>query len=407
MIAWWLAVRYFGSFKRFFNLSTSLAVLGMAIGVASLVVSMAVFSGYVSTLEKTVQDAVGHILVLKRGAPDQTEMLKDITPLVKGLQAETPFVYAEAILAHKGLISGILIEGVDLDTVHKVLNLKDRVIEGAFDLSQEPGNEDGKALIGKEIARKFGLKVGDTFRIVVPLTNEFQAASFRPKLGKFRVTGIVNFGRYDFDSRYVVMPIFQVQKFVEIGERITGYRLKIEDPRQAKVISNAITDKFGPAYWSRDWQDVNRNLFEAAKLEKAVLFFVLMILVVAAAFNIANTLFVSVVQRYRDISVLKTLGATDKMIRRVFTAQGLIVGMVGALLGIAIGLALCNLVEWAQVRYQLVPAQVYKLDHIKLDVQISDLFVIVGVSLVVCFLATLVPSRRGAKISPVEGLRYE
>jgi lipoprotein-releasing system permease protein len=118
-------------------------------------------------------------------------------------------------------------------------------------------------------------------------------------------------------------------------------------------------------------------------------------------------LFVSVVQRYRDISVLKTLGAPDKMVRRIFTAQGLIVGAVGALLGIGAGLALCQVVEWAQVRYQLVPPEVYKLDHIKLDVQVLDLFVILLVSLVICFIATLVPSRRGAKISPVEGLRYE
>lgn len=404
--AWWLAWRYFGSIRRFFNLSTTLAVFGMMIGVSSLVVSMAVFSGYVSTLERTVQDAVGHILVMKRGSADQTEMLNEIQPLVKGLVAETPFVYAEAILAHKGQINGILVEGVDLPTVHRVLNLKDRVIAGAFDL--EP-DEDGmqKALIGKGIAKKFNLKVGDVFRIVVPLTNEFQAASFRPKLGKFKVSGVVNFGRYDFDTRYVVMPIEQVQQFVELGKRITGYRLKIEDPYKAREIAQAIGNQFGSQYWARDWQEVNRNLFEAAKLEKAVLFFVLMILVVAAAFNIANTLFVSVVQRYRDISVLKTLGAPDRLIRSIFTAQGLIVGAVGAFSGIVVGLLLCRFVEWAQVRWELIPAEVYKLDHIELDVQFSDLLAIVGISLLICFVATLVPSRRGAKISPVEGLRYE
>ncbi len=374
MTSWWLAYRYFGNFRRFFNLSTTLAVLGMCIGVASLVVSMAVFSGYVSTLEKTVQDAVGHLLIIKRGSADQTEMLKEIQPLVRGRVAETPFIYAEAILAHEGKINGVVVEGVELETVHTVLNLKDRLIAGQFDLSE------GNALIGKGIAQKFGLKVGDTFRIVVPLTTEFQAASFRPKLGKFKITGIVNFGRYDFDTRYIVMSIEQVQNFAEMGKKITGYRFKIDDPFQARAISAEIGNKFGSQYWSRDWQEVNRNLFEAAKLEKAVLFVVLMILVVAAAFNIANTLFVSVVQRYRDISVLKTLGATDAFVRSIFTAQGLMVGAIGASLGITVGLLLCRLVEWAQVRWQLVPAEVYKLDHINLDVQISDLVIIVGCS---------------------------
>ncbi len=404
--AWWLAYRYFGSFRRFFNLSTTLAILGMTIGVASLVVSMAVFTGYNSTLEKTVQDAVGHILVLKRGNADQEAMLREIQPYVPGLVASTPFVFSEAILAHQGKISGILIEGADVDTVNSVLNLKERVIDGTFDLSPNPGGEP-HVLIGKGIAAKFNLKVGDVFRIVVPLSNEYQSASFRPKLGKFKITGIVNFGRYDFDTRYVVMALDQVQKFVEIGKNVTGYRLKIEDPYKARQIAADIGIKFGSSYWARDWQEVNRNLFEAAKLEKAVLFCVLLILVVAAAFNIANTLFVSVVQRYRDISVLKTLGASDRLVRSVFTAQGLIVGAVGSGAGVVVGLILCRMVEWAQVRWQLVPAEVYKLDHINLDVQLSDLLIIVGVSLVICFLATLVPSRRGAKISPVEGLRYE
>lgn len=378
----------------------------MCIGVASLVVSMAVFSGYVSTLEKTVQDAVGHILIIKRGAADQNEMLKEIQPMIRGRQSETPFILAEAILAHQGKINGVVVEGVDLDTVHDVLNLRDRVIAGSFDLSSK-GKGEPNVLIGKGIAAKFNLKVGDIFRIVIPLSTEFQAASFRPKLGKFRVAGIVNFGRYDFDTRYVVMSIAQVQDFAEMGKKITGYRFKIDDPYKAREISAEIGNKFGSVYWSRDWQEVNRNLFEAAKLEKAVLFVVLMILVVAAAFNIANTLFVSVVQRYRDISVLKTLGATNGFVRSIFIAQGLMVGAVGATLGITVGLLLCRLVEWAQVRWQLVPAEVYKLDHINLDVQITDLLVIVGVSLLICFIATMVPSRRGSRISPVEGLRYE
>lgn len=406
MTAWWLAFRYFGSFRRFFNLTTSLSVIGMAIGVASLVVSMAVFSGYVTTLESTVQDAVGHLLIIKRGNADQSEMLRDIQPLVKGLVAETPFVYAEAILAHKGTITGILIEGIEESSVHRVLNLENRLIAGTLNL-ESASQDDPKVLIGKGIAEKFALKVGDSFRIVVPLTTEFQSSNFRPKLGKFRVAGIVNFGRHDFDTRYVVMQLADVQRFVEIGKRITGYRLRIEDPSQARSIAQEIATRFGPAYWARDWQEVNRNLFEAARLEKAVLFFVLMILVVAAAFNVANTLFVSVVQRYRDISILKTLGATDAMIRHIFTAQGLIVGAVGSGMGVAVGLILCRVFEWLQVHFRIIPKEVYKLDHINLEVRFWDLVAVVGVALMICLIATVVPSRRGAKISPVEGLRYE
>lgn len=376
------------------------------IGVASLVVSMAVFSGYTTTLEETVQDAVGHVLVLRQGHADQAEILRDIRPLVKGLVAETPFVYAEAILAHKGAISGVLIEGIQESTVHKVLNLQNRLLTGSMNLTQ--GNSEfPKVLIGKGIAEKFKLAVGDTVRIVVPLTTGFQAANFRPKLGKFMVGGIINFGRHDFDSRYIMMTLPEVQNFAELGDRITGYRLRIEDPSEARGIAQEIAAQFGPRYWARDWQDVNRNLFEAARIEKAVLFFVLMILVVAAAFNVANTLFVSVVQRYRDISVLKTIGAPDSMVRHIFTAQGLIVGLTGAGLGVVLGLLLCEVFEWLQVKFNIIPKEVYKLDHINLEVRSLDLLAILGVAVLICFVATIVPSRRGARITPVEGLRYE
>jgi lipoprotein-releasing system permease protein len=403
--ALWLAFRYFGSWRRFFNLTTSLAVIGMAIGVSSLVVSMAVFSGYISTLEQTLQDAVGHVWVLKRTGAEG-DILNDVRSMVPGLLAETPFVYGDAILAGKGKVAGIAIEGIEESTVRKVLRLQDRVIAGRLDFKTAPGDLP-KVMIGKAIAERFGLKIGDRLNIVVPLTSEYSASTFRPKLGKFTVAAIINYGRYDFDSRYVAMSLAEAQDFLEIGKHITGYRLRIKDPMKARAIAEDISEKSGGNYYARDWLELNRNLFEAAKLEKAVLFFVLMILVVAAAFNIANTLFISVVQRYRDISVLKTLGAPDRLIRGIFTFQGLIVGAVGAGLGIAAGLVLCRLFEWAQVRWKLIPADVYKLDHINLQVRGLDLLAIVGASLLVCLIATLVPSRRGARISPVEGLRYE
>ena len=406
MTAAWLAIRYFGSWRRLFDLSTALSIAGMAIGVASLVVSMAVFSGYVTTLEKTVQDAFGHVLIVKRGSTDQSEMLNDLRDLLPNLVASTPFVSSEAILAGGGKIAGILMEGIDADTVGGVLNLGPRLIAGSMDLTG-PDTDRARALIGKGIADRFGLKVGDVFRVVVPMAAEYPGSSFRPKLGQFVVAGIVNYGRYDFDARYVALPLARLQDFVEIGRKVTGYRVKLADPYRAREVASEIGPRTHQKYWARDWLEVNRNLFEAARLEKVVLFFVLMVLVVAAAFNIANMLFISVVQRYRDISVLKTIGAPNRLIARIFTVQGIVIGFLGSGLGIAIGLTLCRVFEFAQTRYKIIPAEVYKLDHIELRVQPLDLLAILAASLVVCLVATLVPSRRGARVTPVEGLRYE
>ncbi len=404
--AWWLGLRYFGSWRQFFSLPILLSLIGMMIGVGSLVVSMAVFSGYTATLERTVQDAVGHILVFKKGSNKPEELLKEIEPMVDDLVAATPFVYSEAVIAGKGKIGGVVIEGVEAGSVHKVLNLKSRLIEGVADVGT---GEDGipTVLIGKGIAKKFELKPGDMLNLVVPLTNEFQANRFRPKLGKFKVAGVINYGRYDFDARYVIMELLQVQSFVELGDRVTGFRLKIKDPSRARQLAMQIVNDHSPLFWARDWQEVNRNLFEAVKLEKAVLFFILMILVVAAAFNIANTLFMGVVQRYRDISVLKTLGAPNSMIRQIFIFQGLVVGFMGSLAGIALGLGLCQIFEWAQGHWQIIPPDVYKLDHIDLEVRFLDLLGIVGSSLFVSLIATWVPSKKGSRITPIEGLRYD
>lgn len=404
--AGWLALRYFGNWRRFFSLPILLSLLGMMIGVGSLVVCMAVFSGYTSTLERTVQDAVGHILVFKKGPNEPDELMREITRLSNELVAATPFVYAEAMVAGGGQIGGIVIEGVESTSVHKVLNLKPRLLEGSLNLNRTNTGLP-TVIIGKGIAQKFGARVGDRIKIVVPMASEYQASRFRPKLGNFEVAGILNFGRYDFDSRYVIMELNEAQKFVELGDRVTGYRLKIQNPSHARDLAMKIINDHSPDYWARDWQDVNRNLFEAVKLEKMVLFFILMILVMAAAFNIANTLFMSVVQRYRDISVLKTLGAPNRMVRMIFVVQGLMVGFVGSALGILLGLLLCRVFEWAHAHWQIIPPDVYKLDQIDLEVRIWDLAMIMTCSMLLSFIATWFPSKRGSMITPIEGLRYE
>jgi lipoprotein-releasing system permease protein len=413
MTAFWLAYRYFGSWRKFFNLSTVLSIVGMTIGVGTLVVSMAVFSGYTQTLERTVQDTIGHLTIyhLKSSSSAKLgeiseDVLKEVRPLITGFVAETPFVQAEGMLAHGGKINSVGMEGVDQSTIFKVLNLNLRLISGQVDFSTSAeGNP--KALIGKGIAEKFGLKVGDVFRIVIPLSKDFQTNSFRRKLGKFEVAGVINFGRYDYDIRYILVGLPQLQEFAELGHKPTGFRVRISDPELAHTIAQNISDKFHPEFAVADWYSANRILFEASRLEKRILFFVLMILVVAAAFNIANTLFISVVRRYHDISVLKTLGATNGLVRMVFSAQGLMVGAVGSISGVAVGLFLCRVLVWIQMRWQIVPREVYKLDYIEIHSSFSDIFMIVGTSLAICFLATLVPSHRGSQVSPVEGLRYE
>ncbi len=402
----WLLRHFISHRGRLFDLTAWLGVIGMALAVACLVVTMAVVSGYISTLQRSVQDAFGHLIVMKRGLGSGDEIVKEIKPVVPDLVATTPFLMVEAILARQGQLSGVIFEGMDPETMDSVLKIHQRLINGRFELGT--GNEEiPPVLIGKGLAEKFHLKIGDELKAVIPLSSEFDRSAFRPKVGHFRVAGVLDFGRYDFDSRYVVVHIKAAQKFAELENRVTGIRLKLRDSMEAGAVGRRISDRFGYRYWTRDWVEVNKNLFEAAHLEKTVIFFVLLILVIAASFNVTSMMFVSVMRRYPDISILRTLGSRRRLVRALFISQGLIVGWVGAGLGVALGLLLCYGFEKAETAFGLIPSHVYKLDKIQVDIQGGDLIWILVASSLICLVATLIPASQGSRVEPVQGLRYE
>ena len=203
----------------------------------------------------------------------------------------------------------------------------------------------------------------------------------------------------------MVVDLGAAQKLAQISQRVSGVRLRLKSDDLAKPTSEAIRNNLG--YRTRYWFDMNRNLFEAAELEKAVIFFVLLVMVIAASFNISSTLFVSVMRRYGDISILKTMGANRWFIIKLFTSQGLLIGFLGAVLGLILGLGACFGFMWAQKEFGLIPSDIYKLDHVDIEVRFLDLLAIFCASLLICFVATLAPSRRGARMVPVEGLHYE
>lgn len=399
---WWYLERSFRS-KKFFDLTTLLSVTGLTLGVASLIVAMAVFSGYEKTLRTSVQNLFGQVVVFNRGLDTKENILGKLNEAGGPFSASTPFLMIESVLAHKGVMNGVVLEGIEPETVSSVISLRDRLLEGEFKLSQtEP-----LALIGKGVASRFGLKVGDQFRLVVPTSKGIDTQNLQPKILPLKVVGILNFGRYDFDSRYIVTDIAIAQRFNGQSDQVSGVRLKIEDPEQARSVAQALGDKLGGKYWVRDWTEINQNLFEAVGLEKAVTFFILMILVVVACFNLASQLIVGVVRRYQDIAILKTCGAGPRSIQKIFTWHGLITGMFGCFAGFVLGVILCYALEWIQRFVTLVPPEVYKLDRIELTVEFMDVVFIFSCTLVVSFLSTLIPARLGSKMSPVKGLRYD
>lgn len=410
MFSLWITTRFLKSSPHLLSLPTFLGILGMTIGVGSLVMVMSVVSGFQTTLKKSIIDVSGHIILMKGGqeinAKDRVfERIKEHTDQVV---AATPFVLvAEAILAFRKKIAGVIIEGADPKKMLRVLNLKSHLIRGRFDVGTKQGVPN--ALVGKGLAKKFELQIGDVFQVVVPIPSSetTNAVGFKPRLQTLRVTGVLDLGRYDYDERFILTSLQVAQNLSGIGNQVMGYRIKVKDETKVERTADIIIGVLGSSFRIKTWTDFHRNLFEAVKIERIVIFIVIFTMVLAACFNIASVLFVAVLRRYSDISVLRTIGATSGKILRVFVLQGMVIGALGSTFGILFGMALSYGFIWLQKHFDIVPGDIYKLDFIQADIRPIDLMVIVLTSMIVCCLASFFPARAGAKLDAVEGLRYE
>ncbi len=395
--------------SQLFSISGLNALIGLMLGVASLVVSMAVMSGFESTLQMSVADTTGHLQILIKNQDylSKETLIEKIKKVEPTFVAATRFGYIEAVIAHKGKLSGVILQGLDPEDIHQTLGLDKRLIEGKVELQKNPEDKASPAVIGIGLAKNMGLQVGQEFRIVLPLKNELDPNQFRRKIGVFRVSGVLDMGKYDYNQRMILTSLETTQTLAEIGDRYSGLLVKFQDIERARSIGAAIGRELGPGFVIRDWHDVNENLFEAVQIERIAIFFVILVIVIAAAFNIACTLYVNVVTRFSEIGLLKALGISNRGIIQIFSWQGLMIGFLGLLGGMILGLGLCFLFGWVEGHYGIIPGSIYKIDKINLSLRWSDALAISFATLMICFLATLFPALRGAALSPVEGLKNE
>jgi lipoprotein-releasing system permease protein len=403
----WISWKLLASRKTLFGGSAPLSLLGLILGVAALVASMAVMSGFESTLKMAMSDVTGHAQVVKRSRfPDDWKELEErIRKAEPTLVSSSRFAFIEAVMAREGKISGVLVQGVDPDRINQVLNLRNRVVEGSENMSEPTDIPWG--LVGKGLAARMNLKVGETFRVVVPIAEASNPSSFKRQVGEFKVRGILDLGKYEWNERFIITSLPAAQKMAEIGDRYSGLILKFQDVDYARTASFHLSTVLGSPYWVRDWRESNENLFEAVMVERPGIFFVISVIVLVAAFNISSTLFVNVVQRYRDIAILKTVGMSRKDIIKIFTFQGLFLGLIGISGGFFVGFILCLLFNFAQSWLGLAAGEVYHVDGIQVNIRFVDSLAIIVTTLVICFVATLAPARRGGKLQPMEGLRNE
>lgn len=405
-LRFWLAYRLLFSRQIFFGGSAPLSFLGLILGVAALVSSMAVMSGYMQTLKTAMTDVTGDLQVVRRGrlVEDWPSFSAKIKAAEPNIQSMMRFGYAEAVLAKSGQVSGVLFQGVEVDRLAQTLNIAKRVKSGQLMLGPDSEGHD-RIGIGSGLAKKYNLNPGDSVYLVIPLATPFDSSGFKRQSQQFTISSIIDFGKNDWNERLVIGDLKSLQKLTEIGDRYTGVFIKLNDHDMAQKASYKLADRFGASFSVMTWYDVNRNIFEAVVIERAVIFLVVLLIVIVAAFNISSTLYVFVRQKYSDIAILKTLGLSPHSVRAVFLFQGLIVGLLGTLIGAILGYDLCFGFMFLQEHYALISGSVYKIDKIYTEIRWIDLAAVFVATQAICLVASYFPAYKGSRLEVIEGLK--
>src|SRR5262245_53539245 len=409
--------------EAFISLITVISIVGVMIGVMTLNIVLAVMTGFEEDLRDRILGFNPHIvLVSYAGAianPDEVVQKVRDTP---GVAAAAPLVYSQVMLSSGQSVSGVVVRGVPADQEEAVIDLKAHLTSGSLaglgapfevPIEGEKGTKkDGRTetttltgvILGQELAKQLGLSVGDPVSVVSPLGTPSPVGSI-PKVKRFVLAGTFDSGMYDYDSGLLYMGLADAQKFFGLGNAITGVEIRVQDLYGADRVARRLEQTLGTPFRARDWMEVNRNLFLAFRLEKVVYFIVLTLIVLVAAFNIVATLIMVVMEKRKDIAILKSMGATDRAIARIFILKGLIIGTVGTIFGVLGGYAGC----WLLRRYQFVelPKDVFYVSTLPVRVYGENFATVALVSVVICLLATIYPARQAAGLAPVEVIRYE
>ncbi len=259
--------------------------------------------------------------------------------------------------------------------------------------------------VGVGLAKKYNIEAGDKIYLVVPLSTPFESSGFKRQSREFTVTGVLDFGKNDWNERLILGNLKALQQLTDIGDRFTGAFVKLDNADYSQEAALKLSDSLGGGFSVMTWYDVNRNMFEAVVIERIVIFLVVLLIVIVAAFNISSTLYVFIRQKYSDIAILKTLGLSQRKIRFIFLSQGLIVGGMGTFIGIILGYDLCFGFMYLQEHYALISGSVYKLDKIYTEIRYIDLFVICIATQAICLVATYFPAYKGSQLEVIEGLK--
>ncbi len=399
-----IALRYLKSRKRHRSISfnTIISTGGVALGVMALLTVLSVMSGFHEDLQRKILGVSAHGVVLNySGVIERYEEIRDEISNIDGVVASSPFILGQVMVSYQRSARGVAVKGVDPLLEEKVSDIRMHMKEGDFDFI---GGDVPGIIIGRELARSLGIFVGDYVNLISPL-GEIGPLGMVPRVRQFRVNGIFEVGMFEYDSNLVFISIKSAQEFFKMGDGVTGIEMKFDDIYRADRISEEIQKRLGYPYYSVDWMKMNRNLFSALKLEKFAMFIILILIVLVASFNIVSTLMMSVIEKEREIAILKAMGAKNSGILKIFLLQGFLIGSVGTCIGIIGALILGYIIN----NYEVIklPPDVYYLSRLSVKMKVFD-FVLVSISSILISLgSTIYPAYQASKLDPVEPLRYE
>jgi len=406
--------------NRTISLNTVVSIAGITLGVAALIGTVGIMTGFKEDIQAKILGTTAHIIVqdrMKDGMSDYDPVTKQVAT-VPGVVAATPFVLKQVLLTTQTGVQGIVIRGIDPQREGTVTELAKNLSTGQLaDLSrpvkvkQSPiddptgpvvETEKPGIILGKELALRLGVFVGDTVNVVSPV-GPISAIGMVPKIRTFALIALFQSGMYEYDSSLAYIDLAEAQKFFNMGQTVTGIEIKVTDVFRAAETARSVEQSLGFAYGARDWMQMNRNLFSALKLEKTMMFLLLVLITIVASFNIVSTLTMIVTEKQKEIAILKAMGATRKSIRRIFMLNGLIIGLSGTAIGIPLGYAFLWLIQ----TFWTFDPTVYYISRIPVHVQALDVLLVAGSAIVISFAATVYPSLQAAKLEPVAALRYE
>jgi lipoprotein-releasing system permease protein len=405
-----IARRYLRSRRKtgFINTITYISIAGVAIGVAALVIVLSVMNGFESEVRERIIGFDTHIR-LRTFHDEGIDTYRDVEKTVRAIPhviGVSPYIWEKGLLRSGKYSDGIILKGTDPATLGEVSDVVRNITYGELNLGmvqREEGSDLPGILVGSYLADRLYLTLGDVVTVfsLTGVRSMFQM----PPVQQFIVTGYFETGMYEFDNTYAYISVEAAQKLFRMGETVSGLEIRLDNLYKADQVVQEIDKRLGYPYTADTWFEMRRNLISWMQIEKWAMFIILCLIIIVAAFNIISTLIMVVMEKTREIGILKSMGATSKSIRQIFLYEGVVVGVIGTLLGCLIGFALC----WAQLKYKLLtlPGDVYFINTLPVKMEPLDFLFVALASLALCLLSAVYPAHRASTLEPVEAIRYE